>query len=168
MSRIRVRPFPAALIDKPLATTRSLSLESAARSDRQRRSLLSLECKVRTANDASQLRLLGGNLNRGASSAGNFHSFRELEPDSPLLAVINAVHDIDRETTRVEHVCHSNVLDLEGCRFERTRRDDTLALLLEDTFHPSDCDLSLGGWLYLVLKVAGLVRPYTGQRSRQR
>src|SRR5205814_703858 len=78
-----------------------------------------LERKVRTANDASQLRLLGGKLEPRGKLGWDFHTFRELEPDSPLLGVINGVHHIDRETTRVEHVCHPNVLDLEGCRFER-------------------------------------------------
>jgi len=122
------------------------------------RSVVSLERKVRTANDASQLRLLSGKLEPRGKLGWDFHAFRELEPRRPASGVINGVHHIDRETTRVEHVCHPNVLDLEGCRFERATRDNDVALLLEDTFHPRDCvlDLAAGStvktWLYLVLK----------------
>jgi integrase len=53
----------------------------------------------------------------------------------------------------------------QGCRFERARRDDDVALLLENTFHPSDCLPGLGCWFHredmveLGLEVAGLVRP---------
>ena len=71
----------------------------------------------------------------------------------------------DRETTRVEHVCNTNVLDLKGRRFDRARRNDYVAFLLQDTLHPSDCVLGLVGWFHrknivvLGLELASFVRP---------
>jgi hypothetical protein len=42
-------------------------------------------------------------LNRAASSAGtSIHPFGVLEPDRPLLGVIDGVHHVDRQTALVE------------------------------------------------------------------
>jgi len=85
------------------------------------------------------------NLNFGASSAGTFDAFVELESDSAPVGIVNGVHDVDRETILVKHECHPNVLDLEGGRFERAGRDDDVALLFENSLRPGDCLLGKTG-----------------------
>jgi hypothetical protein len=105
---------------------------------------------------------------------GDFHPSGELEPDRPLVGVVDGVHHVDRQTALVEDVRDSDVLDLEGRSLERPRGDDDVAFLLEDPVHPVDRRLGAARRLHredvvvLVLGVAGLVRPQTSERARDR
>jgi hypothetical protein len=77
------------------------------------------------------------NLNREASSTGTSIPFGELEPDGPPLGVVDGIHHIDRQTTLVEDVSDSDVLDLECRSLERARRDDDVTFFLEDPGAPN-------------------------------
>src|SRR5882762_6289737 len=135
-------------------------------------SVLVLEGEVGTANGPGQLRLLLRELELRGELRGDFHPFGELEPDRPLLGVVDGVHHVDRQTALVEDVGDSDVLDLEGRSLERARRDDDVAFFLEDPVHPVDRRLGVARGLYredvvvLVLEVARLVRPQTSERGR--
>src|SRR5260221_7186317 len=115
---------------------------------------------------------LVANLNREASSAGTSIPSRELEPNRPLVGVIDGIHHVSyRQTALVENKDDSDVVDLEARRLERTRRNDDVAFFLEDPVHPVDGRLGFARRLYredvvvLVLEVTGLVRSQTGKRG---
>ena len=74
---------------------------------------------------------------------GHVHPVGQLEADRPLAAVVDRVHHVDRQAALVEDVGHPDVLDLERRRLQRARRDDDVALLLEDAVHPLDGRLGL-------------------------
>jgi hypothetical protein len=93
-------------------------------------SVLVLEREVGTANGSGQLRFLAGELEPRGEFRRDFHPFGELEPDRPLLGVIDGVHHVDRQAVLVEDICDSDVLDLEGRSFERARRDDDVPFFL--------------------------------------
>jgi hypothetical protein len=123
-----------------------------------RGSVLVLEVEVGAANGSGQLRLLPRELEQRGKLLGDFHPFGELEPDRPLLGIVDGVHDVDRQTALVEDVGDSDVLDLEGRSLERARRDDDVAFFLEDPVDQSMVVLAvLAGstvktWSYLFLK----------------
>src|SRR5271167_2365952 len=102
---------------------RSLSRAAGAKQDSSG-SVIVLEVEVGTANGSGQLRLLPRELEPRGELRGDVHPFRELEPDRPLLGVVDGVHHVDRQTALVEDVGDSDVLDLEVCGLERARRDD--------------------------------------------
>ena len=85
-------------------------------------SVLVLEGEVRTANGSRQFRLPRCELEPGGELRGDFHPFRELEPNRPLVGVIDGIHHVYRQTALVEDKGDSDVVDLEARRLERTRR----------------------------------------------
>src|SRR6266496_2399974 len=87
-------------------------------------SVLVLEREVGTPNGSRQPRLLPRELEPRGELRWGLHPVGELEPDRPLLGVVDSVHHVDRQTALVEDVGHSDVRDLEGRSLERTRRDD--------------------------------------------
>jgi hypothetical protein len=54
------------------------------------------EVEVRTANGSRQLRLPPRELELRGEFRGDFHPFGELEPDRPLVGVVDGVHHVDR------------------------------------------------------------------------
>src|SRR6185437_12693968 len=96
---------------------------------------LVLYYKVGTADGSGQLRFLSRELEPRGELRGDFHPVRELEPNSPLLGIVEGVQHVDRQTALVEDVGPSDVLDLEDRRLERARGDDDVALFLEDAVH---------------------------------
>src|SRR6266480_5922713 len=97
-----------------------------------RGSVLVLKREEGAANGSGQLRLLPRELESRGELRGDFHPFGQLEPDRPLLGVVDGVHHIDRQAALVEEVRDSDVLDLEGRSLERAGRDDDVAFFLED------------------------------------
>src|SRR3979411_636588 len=89
-----------------------------------RGSVLVLEGEEGTANGPGQLRLLLRELELRGELRGDFHPFGELEPDRPLLGVVDGIHHVYRQTALVEDKGDSDVVDLEARRLERTRRND--------------------------------------------
>src|SRR3954462_6631266 len=96
---------------------------AVGRSPNRPGSVLVLDDEVGTADGSGQLRLLPCELEPCGELLGNFHPVGELEPDRPLPAVVDGIQHVDRQTTLVEDVGPSDVLDLEARRFERARRD---------------------------------------------
>src|SRR3954447_1155120 len=149
---------------------------AAAPADRRRgarrcgRSVLVLDHEVGAADRSGQLRLLPRELEAVGELFRHLHPVGELEADRALAAVLDGVQDVDRQAALVEDVGPADALDLERGGLERPRRDHEVALLLQDPVHPVDRVLRLVGGehrevvVVLVLEVARLVRPQSGER----
>src|SRR6266566_2670869 len=139
-----------------------------------RRSVLVLKREVGAADGSGQLRPLPRELESRGELRGDFHPFGQLEPDRPLLGVVDGVHHIDRQAALVEDVGYSDIPGLEGRSLERARRDDDVTFFPEDPVYPVDGCLVVSGRLHredvviLVLEVAGLIRSQTSERRRGR
>src|SRR3954447_12741957 len=143
-------------------------------SARRARSVGAFDHEERPADRAGQLGLLPRELEALGQLIRHLHAVGQLEPDGTLPTLGQGVHDVDRETRLVEDVRHPDPVDLERGRLERRRRDDEVALLLEDAMDVVDYVRRLArgfdgeGVGVLVLVVPSLVRPQTGQRLRMR
>ena len=114
------------------------------------------------------------NLNREASSAGTSIPSESLNPTARFLGSSMVYITLIDKTALVEDVGDSDVLDFEGRSLERPRGDDDVSFFLEDPMHPvhgrrGDArGLHREDVVVLVLEVAGLVRPQTSERGRDR